>query len=224
MPDNRGVAYIEPDKVEVQSIDFSTFELKDGPGVNPGKRGAPTAPCGDRQVRFDQHLRPEEVEAELGTTHHDSVESLVEACDVVMINCPLHPETESLLDAEIVVRMKRGAYLINTARGKICDRDAVVEALESRQLDAYAGDVWFPQPAPKDRLWRAMPHHGMIPHVSGNTLSEQARETAGTREILECYLDGREIREEYLIVDVGGLAGTGAHSYPPRNATGGSDG
>ena len=45
--------------------------------------------------------------------------------------------------------MKRGAYLVNTARGKICDRDAIVRALESGQLAGYAGDVWFPQPAPK---------------------------------------------------------------------------
>ena len=64
--------------------------------------------------------------------------------------------------------MKRGAYLVNTARGKICDRDAVVRALESGQLAGYAGDVWFPQPAPKDHPWRTMPHHGMTPHISGS--------------------------------------------------------
>ena len=47
------------------------------------------------------------------------------------INCPLHPETENLFDAAMIARMKRGAYLVNTARGKICDRDAVAAALES---------------------------------------------------------------------------------------------
>jgi formate dehydrogenase len=109
--------------------------------------------------------------------------------------------------------MKRGAYLINTARGKICDRDAVVRALESGQLAGYAGDVWFPQPAPKDHPWRTMPHHGMTPHISGTSLSAQARYAAGTREILECWFDGRPIREEYLIVNGGKLAGAGAHSY-----------
>jgi formate dehydrogenase len=74
---------------------------------------------------------------------------LVSVCDVITINAPLHPETEHLFDDELIGKMKRGAYLINTARGKICDRDAVVRALESGQLAGYAGDVWFPQPAPR---------------------------------------------------------------------------
>jgi len=119
--------------------------------------------------------------------------------------------------------MKRGAYLVNTARGKICDRDAVVRALESGQLAGYAGDVWFPQPAPQDHPWRTMPHHGMTPHTSGTTLSAQARYAAGVREILECWFGGRPIREEYLIVAGGKLAGAGAHSYSAGDATRGSD-
>jgi len=143
----------------------------------------------------------------------------VRECDVVSINTPLHPETEGLFDARLIAQMKRGAYLINTARGKICDRDAVVAALESGQLAGYAGDVWFPQPAPRSHPWRTMPHHGMTPHVSGTTLSAQARYAAGTREILECFLSGKPIREEYLIVDQGSLAGAGAHSYTPGDAT-----
>jgi formate dehydrogenase len=171
----------------------------------------------------DRHRLPADVERELGVTYHDSAASLVEVCDVVTINAPLHPETEHLFDDEMIARMKRGAYLVNTARGKICDRDAVARALESGQLAGYAGDVWFPQPAPRDHPWRTMPHHGMTPHVSGTSLSAQARYAAGTREILECWFDERPIRDEYLIVDGGELAGTGAHSYSAGDATGGSD-
>jgi formate dehydrogenase len=162
------------------------------------------------------------VEEELGVTFHESAESLVEVCDVVTINAPLHPETEHLFGDELIGRMKRGAYLVNTARGKICDRDAVARALESGRLAGYAGDVWFPQPAPRDHPWRTMPHHGMTPHTSGTSLSAQARYAAGVREILECWFDGRPIREEYLIVDGGRLAGAGAHSYSAGDATRGS--
>ncbi len=171
----------------------------------------------------DRHRLPAEVEEELGVTFHPDVESLVGVCDVVSINAPLHPETEHMFDDELIGRMKRGAYLVNTARGKICDHDAVARACESGQLAGYAGDVWFPQPAPKDHPWRTMPHHGMTPHTSGTTLSAQARYAAGVREILECWFDGRPIREEYLIVDGGKLAGAGAHSYSEGDATSGSE-
>lgn len=171
----------------------------------------------------DRHRLPEPVERELGLTFHKTAADMVPVCDVVTINAPLHPETENLFDAAMISRMKRGAYLVNTARGKICNRDAVAAALESGQLAGYAGDVWFPQPAPKDHPWRSMPYHGMTPHISGSSLSAQARYAAGTREILECWFAGRPIREEYLIVDGGKLAGAGAHSYSAGDATRGSE-
>ena len=120
--------------------------------------------------------------------------------------------------------------------------------MKSGHLAGYAGDVWFPQPSPKSHPWRTMPNHGMTPHISGTTLSAQARfiflflvlllflffflffflfyyfrYAAGTREILENFFDKKPIRDEYLIVQDGKLAGTGAHSYSEGNATGGSE-
>ncbi|MBI1826009.1 MAG: NAD-dependent formate dehydrogenase [Planctomycetes bacterium] len=171
----------------------------------------------------DKHRLPENVEKELGVTYHSNVESLARSCDVISIHCPLHPETDHMFNDVLLSKMKRGAYIVNTARGKICDRDAIVRALESGQLAGYAGDVWFPQPPPKDHPWRTMPHHGMTPHVSGTSLSAQARYAAGVREILECWITKRPIRNEYLIVDGGKLAGVGAHSYTAGNVTKGSD-
>ena len=171
----------------------------------------------------DRHRLPAEVERELNVTYHPNVESMIKVCDVVTINAPLHPETEHMFNDELIAKMKRGAYIVNTARGKICDRDAIVRALESGQLAGYAGDVWFPQPPPQDHPWRTMPHHGMTPHISGTSLSAQARYAAGVREILECWFEQRPIRNEYLIVQSGKLAGAGAHSYSAGNATGGSE-
>jgi formate dehydrogenase len=178
----------------------------------------------DVQLHYnDRHRLAPEVERELGLTFHEDAASLARVCDVVTINTPLHPETEHLFDDTLIATMKRGAYLVNTARGKICDRDAVARALKSGQLAGYAGDVWFPQPPPKDHPWRTMPNHGMTPHVSGTSLSAQARYAAGVREILECWFEDRPVREEYLIVSGGELAGAGAHSYSAGNVTGGSD-
>ena len=171
----------------------------------------------------DRHRLAQAVEQELNLTFHPDVASLAKVCDVVTLNCPLHPETEHMINATSLKNFKRGAYLINTARGKLCDTNAVVAALESGQLAGYAGDVWFPQPPPADHPWRRMPHHGMTPHISGTSLSAQARYAAGVREILECYFDKRPIRDEYLIVQGGKLAGVGAHSYSAGNATKGSE-
>ena len=172
---------------------------------------------------FDRHKLPDSVEKELNLTFHESVESMVKVCDVVTINCPLHPETENLFDKKMISKMKKGAYIVNTARGKICNREAIAEALKSGQLSGYAGDVWFPQPAPNDHVWRTMPNQGMTPHTSGTSLTAQARYADGVREILECFFDGTEIRNQYLIVKDGQLAGMGAHSYSKGSATGGSE-
>ncbi|MCX4458054.1 NAD-dependent formate dehydrogenase [Streptomyces sp. NBC_01340] len=162
---------------------------------------------------YDVHRLPKEVEEELELTWHPDVRSLASSVDVLSIHTPLHPQTQNLFDDDLIGAMKRGAYIVNTARALIVDRDAVVRALNSGQLAGYAGDVWYPQPPPPDHPWRTMPYEAMTPHVSGSTLSAQARYAAGTREILECWFDGRPIRPEYLIVDGGGLAGTGARSY-----------
>jgi formate dehydrogenase len=171
----------------------------------------------------DRHRLPEAVEKELNLTYHKSAKDMVPHCDVVTINCPLHPETEHLFDSKMLKTMKRGSYIVNTARGKICDRNAIVDALKSGHLAGYAGDVWFPQPPPKDHPWRSMPFHAMTPHTSGTTLSAQTRYAAGVREVLECWFDKKPIRNEYLIAKDGKLAGVGAHSYSAGNATKGSD-
>merc|ERR1719231_920572 len=161
----------------------------------------------------DRHRLPEAVEKELNLTYHADVRSMVKVCDVVTINCPLHPGTEHMFNEEMVYSMKRGAYIVNTARGKICDRDVIAKALEDGQLAGYAGDVWFPQPPPKDHPWRSMPNHAMTPHISGTSLSAQFRYAEGVREILEAFLAGTPQRDEYLVVQGGQLAGVGAHSY-----------
>ena len=90
----------------------------------------------------DKYRLSPEIEKELNLTYHATPAEMVPHCDVVTINCPLHPETQNLFDDKMIKTMKKGAYLINTARALICDRDSVVRALESGQLAGYAGDVW----------------------------------------------------------------------------------
>lgn len=171
------------------------------------------APFGVTLHYTDRFRLPDDVEQSLGLTFHESIEELVREIDVLTVHAPLTDETRGILNDELLGTMRRGSYIVNPARGAIADRDAIVRALESGQLAGYAGDVWYPQPAPADHPWRTMPHHGMTPHTSGTSLPSQAKYAAGTREILEAFFAGRPLRDEYTIVAGGAYAGTGARSY-----------
>ena len=159
-----------------------------------------------------RRLSPE-VEQQLNVTFHPDVESLVRSVDVVSIHSPLYEGTRAMFDEKLLASMRRGSYIDNTARAEETVPEAIAAALKSGQLAGYAGDVWYPQPPPPDHPWRTMPNNAMTPHVSGTTLAAQARYAAGTREILEAFFAGKPIRPEYLIVEGGKLAGTGALSY-----------
>lgn len=171
------------------------------------------APFGVYLSYTDRFRLPQEYEEKYNLTFHESIQDLVKDVDVLTVHAPLTAETRGLLNDELLATMPKGAYIVNPARGAIADRDAIVRALESGHLAGYAGDVWDPQPAPKDHPWRTMPHNAMTTHTSGTSLSGQARYAAGTREVLEAWFAGEQIRPEYLIVEGGDYRGTGAHSY-----------
>ena len=129
----------------------------------------------------------------------------------------LHPETENLFDDAMISKMKKGAYIVNTARGKICNREAIAKALKSGQLSGYAGDVWFPQPAPNDHVWRSMPNHGMTPHTSGTSLTAQARYADGVRDIWNVSLKVKKSEINHLIAKDGQLAGMGGATHTVKD-------
>lgn len=138
----------------------------------------------------------------------EDLKDFVSQCDVVTVNCPLHEGTRGLVNAELLKHFKKGAWLVNTARGAICDKDAVAEALKSGQLNGYAGDVWNVQPAPKDHVWRTVKNplgggNGMVPHYSGTTLDAQKRYADGAKKILENYIKGDAQDAQNIIVGLG---------------------
>lgn len=138
----------------------------------------------------------------------EDLKNFVSQCDVVTVNCPLHEGTKGLVNDELLSHFKDGAWLVNTARGAICDKDAVARALKSGKLAGYSGDVWNVQPAPKDHVWRTMKNplgggNGMVPHYSGTTLDAQARYALGTKSILENYLTNKSQEPQNVIVGLG---------------------
>ena len=105
-----------------------------------------------------------------------------------------------------------GSWLVNTARGAIVVKEDVAEALKNGQLRGYGGDVWFPQPAPKDHPIRYAQYlngggwggNATVPHMSGTSLDAQARYAKGTKDILQSYFSGKhDYRLEDLIVKDG---------------------
>src|SRR5258708_20312337 len=147
----------------------------------------------------DPHRLGASVEKELGLTYHPDAQSLVKAVDIVNLQMPLYPSTEHFFDDKMFAHMKRGSYLVNTARGKLVERDAVVRALQSGHLAGYAVDVWYPQPAPQDHPWRTMPYNGMTPHISGTSLSAQAPYAPPPLQILHTFFDPPPILHNTLL-------------------------
>ncbi|EGW29867.1 formate dehydrogenase-like protein [Spathaspora passalidarum NRRL Y-27907] len=124
----------------------------------------------------------------------ESLEDMVAQSDVVTINCPLHEKSRGLFNKDLISKMKKGSYLVNTARGAICVEEDVAEAVNSGHLAGYGGDVWYPQPAPAKHPWRSMHNangggNAMTPHVSGTSLDAQARYAAGVKHILTEYFN-----------------------------------
>jgi glyoxylate reductase len=103
-----------------------------------------------------------------GIRRGEPMEELLAASDVVSIHVPLTAETRHLIDAAALARMKRGAFLINTARGPIIDEDALCEALASGHLGGAGLDVFEHEPAVDPRLL-AMPHVVIPPHIGSAT-------------------------------------------------------
>ena len=125
----------------------------------------------------------------------EKLEDLVSQADVVTINCPLYEKSRGLFNKDLISKMKKGSYLVNTARGAIVDPEAVADAVNSGHI-AYGGDVWPVQPAPKDMPWRTMHNpygeaygNAMTLHVSGTSLDAQARYANGVKQILTEYFN-----------------------------------
>ncbi|EGG07359.1 uncharacterized protein MELLADRAFT_105917 [Melampsora larici-populina 98AG31] len=165
-----------------------------------------------------QPLKPE-LEKKVNARRVTDLKEFLGQLDVLTINCPLHEETRGILNKESLSWMKKGAWIVNTARGALAVKEDVAAALESGHIAGYAGDVWEIQPAPVDHPWRKMksPHgtgNGMTAHYSGTTLDAQARYAEGTRKILEDHFEGKDQEPQNVIVIGGQYA---SKAYGQRN-------
>ncbi|MCY2959240.1 MAG: D-2-hydroxyacid dehydrogenase [Planctomycetota bacterium] len=128
----------------------------------------------------------------------DQLLALLPEADVVAIAVPLTPETTNLFDARAFAAMKTGSYLVNIARGKVVNQDALVEALRSKKLAGACLDVTDPEPLPPAHpLWR-FPNVVITPHVAASAELTDARRWALFRENLRRFDAGEPL---YNVVD-----------------------
>ncbi len=121
------------------------------------------------------------------------LDDVLPEADYVVLAAPETRETKRLFDSARIARMKRGARIINLARGTLLDDSALVRALESGQLGGAAIDVTEPEPLPaKSPLWTA-PNLFITPHTSAISKRLWQRETDLLVQLLERWFDGREL-------------------------------
>jgi len=139
---------------------------------------------------FDMRLIGIRRDPRAGAGHADAVHGMAELtvllpqADFVALTCPLTAETEKLIDADALARMKPSAYLVNAARGRVVDEPALIAALERRQIRGAAIDVTVEEPLPADSPLWAMDHVLITPHTAGETSRYEDNVLAIMRENL----------------------------------------
>ncbi|XVF16433.1 hypothetical protein REPUB_Repub10bG0030100 [Reevesia pubescens] len=147
-----------------------------------------------------------ELEKQTGAKFEEDLDAMLPKCDIIVINMPLTEKTRGMFNKDRIAKLKKGVLIVNNARGAIMDTQAVADACSSGHIAGYSGDVWNPQPAPKDHPWRYMPNQAMTPHISGTTIDAQLRYAAGVKDMLDRYFKGEEFPAQNYIVKEGELA------------------
>ena len=117
-------------------------------------------------------------------------DTLLQQSDVLSLHCPATQQTRGLIDADALHKMKRGAILLNTARGALVDEAAVTEALHTGQLGFYGADAFATEPLPADSPLRREPHALLTPHIAWTTKEALQNLMDITTQNLRSFLDG----------------------------------
>ncbi|MEB2835875.1 MAG: D-glycerate dehydrogenase [Desulfurococcales archaeon] len=143
-----------------------------------------------RVIYYDVVRLPEDVERELGV-EYAPLEKLLAEADIVTIHTPLTPETKGLMNRERIRMMKKGAILVNTARGKIVDLDALVEALKDGHLAAAGLDVFPEEPLPPDHPITKLDNVVLTPHIGSATWETRTKMADLVAENLIAFYKGQ---------------------------------
>ncbi|HMO57451.1 MAG TPA: D-glycerate dehydrogenase [Roseiflexaceae bacterium] len=147
---------------------------------NIGRQVARRAHGFDMHVLYHNRRRDEAAEADIGA-HYTDLNELLQTADYVTLNMPLTPETRGMIGREQLALMKPSAFLINVARGGVVDHDALLNALQQRQIAGAALDVTEPEPLPRDHPLLALDNLIIMPHLGSAT--RQTRRAMAQRSV-----------------------------------------
>jgi glyoxylate reductase len=157
-----------------------------------GRQVARRARGFDMRVLYHNRRRDLEAEAQLGA-EHVSLADLLARSDFVTLNVPLTPETRNLIGESELARMRRGAILVNVARGGVVDHDALYRALKAGVIRGAAIDVTEPEPLPRDHPLLQLDNVVITPHLGSAAERTRARMAQMAVENLKAGLDGRDL-------------------------------
>ena len=126
----------------------------------------------------------------------------VARADFITIHCPKTPETTGLFNAARLAKMKRTAFLVNTARGGIVDEKALYDALKANRIAGAALDVFDQEPTPQDNPLLTLPNFIAAPHVAGVTREAVDRMAIVAVQNILSVLDGKPNRENVVNKEV----------------------
>lgn len=124
-------------------------------------------PFGAKVVYTDVFRQKDQVEADLGLTYCESFEAMLPQCDILSFHCPLTKENTEMLNKETLSKMKQGAIVVNTARGKLINPDNLYEALKTGQLSAAALDTHYEEPLKEGYKLAELDNVILTPHIGG---------------------------------------------------------
>jgi D-3-phosphoglycerate dehydrogenase len=150
----------------------------------------------DMEVHAFGNYWPEEFCAAHEVTRHGSVDSLFEAVDIVSLHTKLGDDTRHVVNRERLGLLKDGSIVVNTSRGELVDTAAVLVALDSGKLSAYAADVLDEEPPPADHPLLHHPKALVTPHIGSRTFESVPRQALKATRNLIAYLTGEGEYEE----------------------------
>ena len=176
--------------VEMNGIQVSSKKLGIVGMGRVGQTVAKRARGFDMEIHYTNRNRlPSELEQ--GAIYHPTVKSLFETVDMISLNCPATAETENLINAESINWMKPGVVFVNTARGRLVDESALIDALHSGHIAAAGLDVFQTEPGGNPAFANCS-NVLMLPHLGSST--RETRKAMGDRALdnLDAFFSGKE--------------------------------